>query len=267
MKILAVVLIVFVVAAQIVTAEEPVIKGDPAIAQEVTTAMGRLSGLKTYRMKMVPPAGTRGADQMTMVMERVNPDRFRSIMDMQGMMTLEMVGVGQELRRRITLRGEAARANEQQQQQMINQFMGGGVFGFLGLIFNPVGTLINMATAAVMQKMTERVTNQFKSGVWVCVNTTAQGSSTASSASAKSEITVERAGEGAIDGARTQNYNMTIVAQESGRTTTTKVRLYVLADQKLPRRMEGLDANGSAQGGMDFSDFDAAITIDLPACQ
>jgi hypothetical protein len=266
LRLLAVALVVMV-AAQMVTAQQPVIKGDQAAGQELFAAMGKLGNSKTYRMKLFVPPSAQGAGRMSLITERVNPDRMRTVMDMPDLWTMELIGVGQEYRRRITLKGELAKMVEQQQQQMLNQMMSGGIFGLIGAILNPVGALINVAMNAIAQKMAERATNQFRNGVWACMTVPGQSSSSSPSQSSSTEITVARAGESTVEGDRTQAYDLIIVSQEGGKTTTTKARMHVLTDRQVPRRMESFDDKGTLQGGMDFYDVDAPITIDLPACQ
>lgn len=268
MRILTVVLIVVMVTSAVLAQSPPqlTVKGDATAWQEVNGAWGRVANLKTYRMKLVPPPGQQGADKTSMIMELVNPDRTRMVMDMEDMMTIEMIRVGQEYRRRITLKGQLAQAGAQQ-PSMVNQMFGGGIFGVLGTIanavFNPLGFVTSLVFAGIADRMVQRVTSTFRSGVWTC-SEAGQGASTSPPSNA--EVTAARLGESTIEGARTQGYDVAFTEQRDGRTTTTRMRVYVLVDRQLTRRMEGLDASGKAQGSMDYYDYDAPITIDLPAC-
>ena len=260
MRILATILIVIVAASAATAQSQLTVKGDAAAWQEVSASWQRLAGLKTYRMRMIPAPGTQGVDKMRFVIETVNPDRTRMIMDMEDLMTIEMVRVGQESRRRITLKGQLAQASPAQSTSLVNQILGGGIFGLLGAFFNPLGFITNLISASVADRMIQRVTNNFRPGVWTCPEVP-QGAS--SSTSSNAEVTAARLGESTIEGARTQGYDLTFTEQRG----TSKMRVYVLADQQVPRRIEGLDSSGRPAGSMDYYDFDAAFTIDPPACQ
>lgn len=270
MKLLAIVLVVLV-ASPALAQSQPTIKGDAAAWQEVGTAWQRLGALRSYRMRVVPP-DVQGADKMRMVMEFVNPDRNRMVMDMEDMMTMELVRVGQEpARRRITLKGQVAQVasqNPAQAPSLVNRILGGGIFGLISAFMDPIGFVTNMVIGAVTQAITQRIMSQFvpagadiRPGVWQCQRPQADASSSASTP----EVTVARAGEMTIDGARTRGYDLTYVDQRQN--TNTKMRIYVLADRQVPRRIESFDANGKVLGGMDYYDFDAPITIDLPPCE
>jgi len=268
MRILAVILLVIVAASAATAQSQLTVKGDAAAWEEVSGAWQRLNGMKSYRMKMIPPPGAQGADKMQFVIETVNPDRTRMVMNMEDMMTIEAVRVGQEFRRRITLKGQLAQAGAQQ-PSMVNQMFGGGIFGFLGTIanafFNPLGFVTGLIFASIADRMMQQVTNTFRSGVWQCPEA-GQGASSSSSSS-NAEVAAVRLGESTIEGARTQGYDVTFTEQREGRTTTSKMRMYMLADRQVPRRIESFDASGKSQGMMDYYDYDAPITIDLPACQ
>ncbi len=271
MRMLAAAVAIVVAATSAAAQPRSTIKGDEAAAREIDAAFQRLAGLRSYRMKIIPPPGQQGADKMSMVMEFVNPDRTRMVIDMEDTATIEMIRVGQELRRRITLKGQMAQAGAQS-PSLVNQILGGGIFGglgtILGAIFDPIGFVTNLVVSAISDAIINRllapVGGNFRPGVWVCLQ--APSADASSSSSSGGEVTIARLDDATIDGARTRGYDMTVAQQSGGRTATSKMRLFVLADRQLPRRMETFDAAGRLQGGMDYYDYDAPFTIDLPAC-
>lgn len=275
MRMLAAAVAIVVATTSAAAQPRSTIKGDEVAAREIDAAFQRLAGLGSYRMKIIPPPGQQGADKMSMVMEFVNPDRTRMVIDMEDTATIETIRVGQELRRRITLKGQMAQAGAQS-PSLVNQVLGGGIFGFLGTIlgaiFDPIGFVTNLATSAISNAISQAFINRllapvggnFRPGVWACLP--APSADASSSSSSGGEVTVARLDDATIDGARTRGYDMTVAQQSGGRTTTSKMRFFVLADRQLPRRMETFDAEGKLQGGMDYYDYDAPFTIDLPAC-
>ena len=62
-----------------------------------------------------------------------------------------------------------------------------------------------------------------------------------------------------IDGAATQVF----LAAQTGQG---QARVSVLRDRGLPRRVEMLDASDKPMMTMDYRDYDAPITIQLPQC-
>lgn len=269
MKILSIVLVVLVTWPALAQSQATV-KGDAAAWREVEAAWQRLGALRSYRMRMVAPPDVQGADKMRMVMEFVNPNRNRMVVDIEDTMTMEVIRVGQEPpRRRVILKGEMAQVASQSPSQapsLVNRILGGGIFGFISAAMDPIGFVTNMVVGAVTQAVTQSVMSQvapagadIRPGVWQC-----QRPQTSASVSASTrEVTVARAGEATIDGARTLGYDLTFVEQSG----TTKMRMYVLADRQLPRRTASFDASGKLVGGMDYYDFDAPITIELPPCE
>ncbi len=262
MRILAVILVVITTTSAATAQTQPTVKGDAAAWQEVSSAWQRLGNLKTYRMKLIPPPGMQGADKMNFIMELVSPDRMRSVVDMEGMMTLEMIRVGQEYRRRITLKGQMAQASAQS-PSLVNQILGGGIFGFLGAIFDPMSFVTNLVFAAVADRMTAQVIGNFRTGVWICESPPEGASSTSSNI----EVAAARLGESTIEGATTQGYDLTVTEQRQGQSVTTKMRIYVLTDRQVLRRFETFDSSGTTQGTLDYYDYDAPITIELPRCE
>jgi hypothetical protein len=78
------------------------------------------------------------------------------------------------------------------------------------------------------------------------------------------EVSVTRLGPVMIDGARTRGYQLAIA--ETGSTSTSNHKLFVLEDGGLPRRLEDLDAAGNVTGTIDYYDFNVPISIGLPKC-
>jgi hypothetical protein len=69
-----------------------------------------------------------------------------------------------------------------------------------------------------------------------------------------------------VEGARTRVFDVTFSGQQSGQAWTSKMRVHVLDDRQVPRRIEMFDEQGTPAGFFDYTDLDAPITIDLPAC-
>ncbi len=81
---------------------------------------------------------------------------------------------------------------------------------------------------------------------------------------AKGEVAVSKLGVVVIAGARTVAYQFAY--SKTATAQPTNVRLYVLADGGLPRRSEVLDKDEKVTVTIDFYDFNAPITIELPRC-
>lgn len=86
----AAVAVIFVLLLVAGASGQVTVKGDAAAWREISAAHGNLAKLKTYRMKI---ATTGQPDSI--VMEKVNPDRTRMIMQGQGM-SIETIIVGNE---------------------------------------------------------------------------------------------------------------------------------------------------------------------------
>ncbi len=69
-----------------------------------------------------------------------------------------------------------------------------------------------------------------------------------------------------IDGAAAQVFLATQTGQRPGPSVDNRMRVSVLKDGGLPRRMEMLDASGKPTMTIDYRDYDAPITIQLPQC-
>ncbi|MDQ7827568.1 MAG: hypothetical protein QN122_01220 [Armatimonadota bacterium] len=102
-------------------------------------------------------------------------------------------------------------------------------------------------------------------GTWQCQGALPKGAAPAQPpqpGKAEGEITVRRLGPRTVAGVSTQAYEYAT----SGKGGTTTQRLYVGRDG-LPRRLELLGGKGGQPvTTVDYYDFNAPITIPLPAC-
>lgn len=80
----------------------------------------------------------------------------------------------------------------------------------------------------------------------------------------KGEVTVSRVGPVTLDGTRMLAYR--VAYGPAGTDRVTHTRLYVLADSGLPRRSDVYGTDGKVSTTIDFFDFNAPITIELPKC-
>jgi len=239
------------------------VKNDPQAAEQLRAAFGRLAGVTSYRMdmKMAPGAqmGDQSMDNLAMVMEMVPPDRMR--------MTGETADVGVEY---ITVAGETRYRLTKMKAQP--QQAGGGMsfLSFLSMAVsaavNPTGALVGAATSALSSMMAPGA-GMPQLGVWQCPPKLGPGvpPSPAGRAGA-AEMAVSRLGDVAIDGAPVQVYLAMPAGQGQGPSMVGKMRVYVLNDRGLPRRMEVLDAADKPTMTADYRDYDAPITIQLPPC-
>lgn len=98
---------------------------------------------------------------------------------------------------------------------------------------------------------------------WQCNPAPAQAGSEPNPLKAKGEVTISRLPDATIDGARTRGYRSTMMFEGK----PVQNRIFVLADRGLPRRSEVLDnAGNQVEMTIDYYDFNAPITIDLPKC-
>ena len=235
---------------------------DPQAAEQLRAAYGRLAGLKSYRMqmKMVPgsPTGNRSMGDLTMLMEVVPPDRFRTTAESDEL-GIENIIVAGEVRYRVT----------KMKEQAAQPAPGMGIFSFLGMALsfalNPVGTAIGAASMAASSMM-GTATGVPSIGVWQCPPKMGGGSAPAPAGKAGEEPAVVRLDDATIDGAATQVFLATQPGQRQGPSLGNKLRIYVLKDGGLPRRMEMLDASDKPAMIADYRDYDAPITIQLPPC-
>ena len=97
---------------------------------------------------------------------------------------------------------------------------------------------------------------------WQCVPPSQAASLRPQQPATPDEVTITRLGESSIEGTRTQGYQYTQVVE--GRPVTQ--RLHVLVETSLPRRLEVMDSGGNITAVVDYYDFNAPITIELPRC-
>jgi hypothetical protein len=114
----------------------------------------------------------------------------------------------------------------------------------------------------VGQEIRYRLTGPGMSGTWLCQGAPPAGRPPPQPGKFEGEVTISRLGESTVEGARAQGYAYTMRTQGQ----TSKQRLFVLADGGLPRRVEVLDAGDQVVGTLDYYDFNAPITIELPKC-
>jgi hypothetical protein len=81
---------------------------------------------------------------------------------------------------------------------------------------------------------------------------------------AKGEVTVARLGFATLEGARTQGYEVVYTPSANAKPTT--IRVFVVQNGGLLRRIEVLDKDEKVAVTVDYYDFNAAITIELPKC-
>ncbi len=245
-----------------VAASGQTVKNDPQASEQLRAAYGRLAGLKSYRMdmKMAPGAlmgGQRSMENLAMVMEVVPPDRFRMTGESDDF-AMENITVAGETRYRLT------KMKEQPQQP-------GGGMGVLGILsmvlsfaLNPAGALIGAASTAVSSMMAPGM-GAPPVGVWQCPpKMGAGGPQGPGGKTGGEELAVSRLDDATIDGAATQVFLATQTGQGQGPSFVNKMRVYVLKDGGLPRRIEMLDTSDKPTMTMDYRDYDAPITIQQP---
>jgi len=236
-------------------------KNDPHAADQLRAAFGRLAGLKSFRMQMqMDPGGQTGShskDTLAMAMEVVPPDRIRMTAesDETGMESIVVAG---EFRYRLTKMKDQAQPNG-----------GMGIFSILSMALsfalNPVGAAINAASTAAASMMGPALGMPQK-GVWQCPPKMGGGAAPqAPTGRAGEEPAVSRLDDATVDGTAAQVFLATQPGQGQGRPFG-KMRVYVLKDGGLPRRLEMLDASDKLAMIADYRDYDAPIAIQLPAC-
>jgi hypothetical protein len=237
-------------------------KNDPQASEQLRAAYGRLFSLKSYRVdvKMPPGAsmgGSHSMDNLATVMEVVPPDRFRMTGETDDS-AMETITVAGEVRYRLT----------KMKEQAPQPGGGMGIFGFLSMALSfavdPAGTLIGMASTAVFSMMAPGM-GAPQVGVWQCPPKMGAGGPQGPAARTREEPAVSRLDDATIDGAATQVFLSTQTGQGQGRSFGNKMRVYVLKDSGLPRRIEMLDADKPTMT-MDYRDYDTPITIQLPQC-
>ena len=245
-----------------VVASGQTVKNDPQAAEQLRAAYGRLAGLKSYRMAMKMTPGAQTGDpsmaNLAMVMEVVAPDRFR--------MTAESDEFGME---NVIVAGETRYRLTKMKERPGQPGGGMGFLGFLsmGLSFalNPGGAAIGAASMAASSMMAPGM-GAPPIGVWQCPPKMGAGAPQGPAGKAGAEPAVSRLGDAMIDGAATQVFLAVQTDQGQGPSFSGKARVYVLKDSGLPRRMEMLDGSDKPTMTMDYRDYDAPITIQLPQC-
>lgn len=227
---------------------------------EIEASLTALRDAPSYRMTMtihMPEGSEPGYDLPTFVTER-SGDRTRSEIrfDMQEM-DLYVRSVS-EPGRMVTRMDSEFLASMQAQGAGVGsmgQSIFGGIAGFLSGAMNPM-SLIGMGIGFLAQKAAQNVAGDaFELGKWQCREMPAddQGEGTVTS--------VERLPDAMLDGTSMKAYR---VGMAQGSETTEMV-VVVPGPGEPPRRME----YQNAEGGMtiDYSDYGAPITIDIPPCE
>jgi len=128
-------------------------------------------------------------------------------------------------------------------------------------IVQQVGT-ITFEFITVGSETRMRILSTGVSPAWRCVPPSQAASLRPQQPVPPDAVTISRLGESAIDGGRVLGfqYTMTVQARISAQ------RLFILADGGLPRRLEALDGAGNVTAVVEYYDFNASITIELPRC-
>lgn len=125
---------------------------------------------------------------------------------------------------------------------------------------------ITIESVTVGKETRFRMTGPGMPGSWQCQGDLPKGAAPAAPArlgAVEGEVTARRLGRATVAGVAVQGYEYT-VSSKGGATTQ---RLYVAGDG-LPRRLEVLGGKGGQPAStIEFYDFNAAITIPLPACK
>lgn len=234
----------------------------PQAAEQLRAAYGRLFGLKAYRVQMtMAPGAQTGSHSMVnlvTVMEVVPPDRFRTTAESDDF-GMENIIVAGEIRYRLT----------KMKEQAAQPGAGMSIFSFLSMALsfalNPVGAAIGAASMAASSAMGP-ATGMPPIGVWQCPPKMGGSAPQPPAGKAGEEPAVVRLDDATIDGAATQVFLATQPGQGQARSFGNKMRIYVLKDAGLPRRIEMLDGSGEPAMTADYRDYDAPIAIQLPPC-
>jgi outer membrane lipoprotein-sorting protein len=238
-------------------------KNDPQAAAQLRAAYGRLAGLTFYHvgMKMAPgrQIGAYSTDDLVMVIEVAQPDQYRT-MAVSDNFGVEYVTVSGQTRYRLT---KLAQQPRQPGGDM-------GVLGFLSAVLpsglNPAPALIgatSMAASLMLSpsKMTPAV------GVWQCpAATLGAGGSQPAAGNTGGEPAVTRLGDVKIGEAAAAVFLATQTSQVQGSSYNIRMRIYVLKESGLPRRVELLDASNNPAMTMDYGGYNSLITIMVPHC-
>ena len=235
---------------------------DPQAAAQLRAAYGRLAGLNFYHVDVrMAPGGQIGGyptDNLAVVIEVAQPDQFRT-MAVSDNFGVEYVSVSGQTRYRLT----------KMTRQPLQTGGDMGVLGFLSAalpsVLNPAPALIgatSMAASAMLapKKMTPPI------GVWQCPPTTLGAGGSQGPAGQTGVVSaVSRLDDAKIGGAAAQVFLATLISQVQA-SSPSKMRVYVLKDGGLPRRVEMLDASGHPMMTMDYGGYNGLITIMVPHC-
>lgn len=222
------------------------VSGDAQAWEEVRAALQRLETLRAYRMRTVFAPEMAPQQQMTMLTEVVNPGRRRSVWDLpQG--TAETIIVGRQLAYRFV--STTSQPAVPQPSLTVGRLLG-AFFDPSGAVF---GFLMEVAMNAMMQAALQRLVG------WQC-RTLEEGAGGVQTAP-QIEVEVGRLPDAAVGGVPTRVYRM---VWRTADQPPVEQHLYVGADG-IPRRMAMVD-QGKPLAAMDYQDFDAPITIELPRC-
>jgi hypothetical protein len=237
-------------------------KNDPQAAAQLHAAYGRLAGLTFYHvdMKMAPGGqiGGYSTDDLVMVIEVAQPEQFRT-MAVSDNFGVEYVTVSGQTRYRLT---KMARQPSQPGGDL-------RVLGFLSMALpsglNPAPALMgatSMAASSMLapSKMTPPV------GVWQCPATLGGGGSQPAAGNTGGEAAVSRLDDARIGGAPAAVFLATQTSQVQGSSYNIRMRVYVLKESGLPRRVELLDASNKPTMTMDYGGYNSLITIIVPHC-
>jgi outer membrane lipoprotein-sorting protein len=95
---------------------------------------------------------------------------------------------------------------------------------------------------------------------WICAPAPPLSFPNTDLASLSDKIIAAKGPVATIDGTVTRSYTYTYPGQ--GYT----IKLYVAIAEGLPKRVEVVDSSGAVESTLDYYDYGAPITIDLPAC-
>jgi hypothetical protein len=252
-------LAIVILAATAASGQAP--KNDPQAAQQLREAYGRLAGLLSYRVVMgIAPGlqmGGQSVDHLAILLEVVQPQQFRATAESDNFAIEDVVVAGVTRYRLTKMTGPPRQP-------------GGdlGVLGFLSTalpsFLNPAGAMIGAASMAAYSVLTpNKMTPPI--GVWQCPQALGGGSQGAAGKTG-GEPAVSRMDDVKIDGAAAEVFLATQASQQQGSSFAVKMRVYVLKESGLPRRVEMLDASGHLTITMDYRDYNALFTIVLPQC-
>ncbi len=239
---------VLLVVLAVTPARAQRVRGEAQAWEEVKAALDRLEALRTYRFVMALGPEVSGQRPMTMLTEVVNPDRRRSVIEFPDG-TAESIIVGRQI---------ASRFVSKSAQPAVPQ-PSFGLSDLIGALINPLefftGLLMRAAMNAMMQAAMQGLVG------WRCQTLDEGGGGSGGQGSGEAEVEVRRLPDTTVGGAPARVYQM--VWRVPGQPASEQ-RLYVAPDG-MPRRSEVFD-QGKPLVHMDYRDFNAPITIELPRC-